>query len=310
VSPVPDLQALLTILFNVVLPVFLIAGIGFAGRRYLKLDPQPIARLALYLLVPALLFQTLLTAKLEAEEVTRIGAFAIILTIALVALGMISARALGAGRAEAAGLTMAMTFINAANYGLPVNLFAFGQDGFDRAAVFVVFENILTYTVGVFVAARGHLPWGRALGSVLRMPVLWAAIAAIAIRVTNLDLPLPVQRASSLLSGAAIPVVILLLGLQIAGMRVRRLNPRVFGAVAARLVVSPLLGLALVALLSPAPLTAKVLVLESAMPTAVNATLIATEFNAEPDLVSTAALFSTVLSIITVTAWVAYLQSI
>ena len=309
-TPVPDVQALAAILFNVVLPVFLIAGIGFAGRRFLKLDPQPIARLALYLLVPALLFQTLLTARLEAEEISRIGAFAILLTIILVAVGMISARALGAGRAEAAGLTLAMTFINAANYGLPVNLFAFGQEGFDRAAVFVVFENILTYTVGVFVAARGHMPWGRALGSVLSMPVLWAAIAAVTIRVTGVDLPVPVQRASVLLSGAAVPVVILLLGLQIAGMRVRRINGRVFAAVGTRLVLSPLLGLALVALLSPAPLTAKVLILEAAMPTAVNATLIATEFNAEPDLVSTAALISTAISIVTVTAWVAYLQTL
>jgi predicted permease len=305
----PSVLALGGILLNVVLPVFLIAGIGFIGRRALKLDPQPIARLALYILVPALLFQTLLTTQIQGEEIAQIGAFAIILTVVLVILGGVSARLAGASRPEAAGLTMAITFINAANYGAPVNLFAFGQEGFDRALVFVVFENILTYTVGVFVAARGRMPWGRAMGSVARMPVLWAALAAIALRVTGLELPLPVQRATQVLSGAAIPVVILLLGLQIAGMRLRRLGARVFGAVGARLLVSPLIGLGLVALLAPAPLTAKVLVLEAAMPTAVNATLIASEFDAEPELVSSAALLGTALSLLTVTAWVAFLQS-
>src|SRR5205085_1779549 len=120
------------------------------GRRFLALDPGPIARVALYLLVPSLLFQTLISTKIEGGEIARIGGFAIILTAILVALGGITCRMLGANRRQAAGLTMALAFINAANYGLPVNLFAFGQDGFDRAAVFVVFQNVLTYTVGVF----------------------------------------------------------------------------------------------------------------------------------------------------------------
>lgn len=305
-----DLAALAVILVNVVLPVFIIAGVGFLVRRLLNLDPQPIARLALYLLVPMLLFQTLLTTRIEAEEIARIGVYTVLLTFLLVALGAVFARILGATRAETAGLTMAISFVNAANYGLPVNLFAFGQEGFDRAAVFVVFQNFLTYTVGVFVAARGHLPWGHALRTVGRMPVLWAAAAAVAIRLAGIELPLPVQRASSLLAGAAIPTVILLLGLQVAGMRVRRLGTPALGAVGARLLISPAIGLALVALLGPSPLTAKVLVLEAAMPTAVNATLIASEFKAEPELVSTVALVSTAVSLITVTAWVAYLQTL
>ena len=203
-----------------------------------------------------------------------------------------------------------MTFANAANYGLPVNLFAFGQDGFDRAVVFVVFQSVLTYTVGVFVAARGSLPWGRALGAVVRMPVLWAALGALGIRLTGLEVPVTLHRAATLLGGAAIPTVILLLGLQIAGIRVRHIGYWAIAAVGVKLVVSPLIGLALVAVLSPPPLTAKVLVLEAAMPTAVNSTLIAAEFNADPQLVSAAALISTAMSILTVTAWVAYLQTI
>ena len=54
--------------------------------------------------------------------------------------------------------------------------------------------------------------------------------------------------------------------------------------------------------------TAKVLVLEAAMPTSVNATLIASEFDTEPQLVSAVALLTTAISLVTVTGWIAYLR--
>ena len=298
------------ILVDIVLPVFLIAAVGFVGRRVLAIDPQPIARLALYLLVPALLFQTLLNTQLAGAEIARIGTYVVLLTLVLVPLSMLSARWTGATRSQAAGFTLGVAFLNAANYGLPVNLFAFGQDGFDRAAVFVVFENILTYTVGVFVAAGGKLPWRRALATVFRMPVLWGALLALAIRVSGFELPVAVLRATTVLSGGAIPVILILLGMQLASITPRAIGPRAWAAVVGRLVVSPTIGLALTGLLGPSAVTRSVLVLESAMPSAVNATLIAAEFDAEPELVSTIALLTTAISMVTVTGWVAFLRTL
>jgi predicted permease len=93
-------------------------------------------------------------------------------------------------------------------------------------------------------------------------------------------------------------------------MGLKRIPAETFVACALRLLVSPLIGGLLVLLLQPAPLTGKVLVLQSAMPTAVNVAVIATEFDAEPDLVSSIVLLTTGLSLVTVTAWVAYLQSL
>lgn len=305
-----DLAALVPILVNVVLPVFLIAGVGFAGRQALAIDPQPVARLSLYLLLPSLLFQTVLTTQMGREEIGRIGAYVLLLTVVLVGLAALSARAIRTTRSEAAGLTVAITLMNAANYGLPVTLFAFGQDGFDRAVVFVIAQNIFTFNVAVFVAARGRLPWGQALTSVFRMPVLWATALALLIRFSGFSLPLPIERAVAVLSAAAIPVVILLLGMQVAGMHLRQIGLPTFTAVGSRLVLSPVAGLVLIGLLGPIDLTAKVMVLEAAMPTAVNATLIASEFNAEPQLVSTICLLTTAVSLVTVTGWVAYLQTL
>jgi predicted permease len=307
---VTSLVGLLGTIVNVVLPVFLIAGVGFTARRALAFDPRPVAQLSLYVLVPTLLFQSMLTAKMGGDEIVRIGVYAILLTAILIGVGFATGSILRAGRAETSGLALSITFMNAVNYGLPVNLFVFGQEGFDRAAVFAVFQILLTFSLAVFVAARGRLPWRKALLPVVRMPVLWAAAAGIVLRAAGVELPLPLQRAVTILAGAAVPMVILLLGMQIAGLKARGLRPSAVAATVGRLGVSPAIGLLLVALLAPEPLTAKVLVLEAAMPTSVNVTLLAAEFDADPDLVATVALLTTVASILTVALWVGFLQAL
>ena len=57
-------------------PVFLIAGIGFLIRRTMGLDPRPLNRPALFVFVPSLLFNSLLTTQMSGGEISRIGLFA------------------------------------------------------------------------------------------------------------------------------------------------------------------------------------------------------------------------------------------
>jgi predicted permease len=279
-------------------------------RKALDLDPRPITRLALYVFVPSLLFNSLLKTEIGGAEVTRIAVYAILLTLLLIGIGALGSRLLGVNRSEATGLTLSIAFMNTANYGIPVTLFAFGQEGFDRAVIFASFSAILTFTLAVFVAARGTLGWRQALLPMARIPVMWVAIIALVLRLLDVQLPAVMDRAVTLLSGGAVPIVILLLGIQVAGLRLKEMRMPVIAACVARLVVSPLIGLALLALLQPTELTAHVLVLQSAMPTAVNVTLLASEFDAEPDLVSSIALLTTAFSVVTVTCWVAYLQGL
>jgi predicted permease len=99
-----------------------------------------------------------------------------------------------------------------------------------------------------------------------------------------------------------------MLGMQMATLRPQRIGRSVLVAAVGRLGLAPAIGLLLVALLSPEPLTAKVLVLEAAMPTSVNVTLLATEFDTEPDLVATVAVLTTLASILTISLWVMILQ--
>lgn len=298
------LQALL----NNVLPVFLMAGSGMAARRLLAIDVKQVARTAMYILSPALAFDSIYRTRIGGGELAKISLFMVLLVLIMVAITALAGRVLGWHRRLTSAAALGAAFPNVANYGLPVILFTWGEAGFERAAVAVVWGAFLMYSAGTFIAARGRQGWRASARAVCKMPLVWAALAASALRLTGLTLPEPIARAVHTLGTGAVPLVVVLLGMQVAGIRLRGARLQIAAATALRLVVAPLVGLGLVALLRPDPLTGKVLILEAAMPAAVNTLLIALELDAEPDLVSGVALVSTVASLLTVSAWVWYLQ--
>jgi len=304
-----DVASLAGTLIDVVLPVFLIAALGFIARRTVHVEPGPLNRISLYILVPGLLFNTLITTQMGGDEIARIGVFVVVLTAMLIAMAFILSRVLHSSRGQTSALMLAITFSNAANYGIPVNLFAFGEDGFDRAVVYAAFQMILTFTIALPIAAGGSRPWREAVGSALRLPFLWTAIAALLIRSLGIALPAAITRTTGLLAAGAIPAVILLLGMHIAAMHLRRIGLATSIACISRLLISPVIAIGLSRLVGAPAITSRVLILESAMPTAVNATLIAAEYDTEPQLVSAVTLITTVLSLITVTGWVGFLRA-
>lgn len=295
-------------LVNTVLPVFILAGLGFIARAYLKAEVRDTSKLTIYIMTPGLIMNSILTSKLSANEVGKILGYELLLTAVLIALTYAVVRGLGWKPSERSAALLSTSFMNCANYGLPVVLLAFGQEGFDRAAIFVVLQSLLMYSVAVYIAASGHMDWRQAVRAVFRMPLVWSALFATAVRVTGISLPGFIMKPIGLLADGAVVVVVLLLGMQVASIALKGSWGKIGISSLLRLVVSPLLGLGLVALFKPDPLTGKVLVLESAMPAAVNTMLLAVEFGTEPDLVSGTTLVSTLLSVVSVSFWVWFLQ--
>lgn len=298
---------LLQAMINTVMPVFILVGLGWIARRVLKIDVKEPARLSVYLLAPGLIANSILNARLVAAELGKIIAFGLLLTALMILITLALGRLMGWSPVGRSAAVLSTSFMNAANYGLPVMMFAFGQAGFDRAAVFVVLESLLMYTVAVFFAARGKLHWRDALTAVFKLPMVWAASAALVVRLLGFDMPDTLVKSVGLLANGALSMFVIILGMQVAGIQVRNFSAKVAVPVLLRLVVSPLVALALVTWLKPEPLTANVLVLTAAMPAAVNTTLLAVQFDAEPDQVSAVTLLTTMLSLATVTFWVWYL---
>ncbi len=299
---------LLAIFVQNILPIFIVAGIGFLIVRYLGADVQTLSRVTLYVLTPCLLFDVLVTSDVSADEFGRLTllAFGTILGIGLIA--WLATRALRLDRVMTSAFIVVVMFANGGNYGLPLTLFVFGQEALARATIYFVVSIVLTYTIGIFLASSGRRSLGEALLSVLRIPSIYASAAAIVVILTGVTTPSFLMRPIKLLGDAAIPVMILVLGMQLE-RAAKPANLRLVGlAVGLRLVVSAILGLLLAQFLGLGGAARQAGVLQSAMPVAVVTTILAVEFEVEPAFVTSVVFFSTILSPLTLTPLIALLK--
>jgi hypothetical protein len=192
-------------------------------------------------------------------------------------------------------------FMNAGNYGLSISLLAFGQDGLDKALVFFVSQSVIAGTLAIYIAARSGGAGARALSTVLRQPLIYAAIVPLVLHTLRVPVPEPILRTISLLGDASIPLMLLVLGIQLAGGWSISDAPALGTAVVLRLIISALVGAGIATLIGMDSLTRNVMIVQSAMPTAVYTIILATEFGARPRFVTSAVATSTLLSIGTVT---------
>ena len=299
---------LLAIFVQNILPIFIVVGIGFLTVRYLGADVRTLSRVTLHVLAPCMIFDVLVTSNVSAGELVRLTLLALGTTLGMGLIAWLLTRALRLDRVMTSAFMVVVMFANGGNYGLPLTLFVFGQEALACATIYFVVGVILTYTVGIFLASSGRRSLGEALLSVLRIPSIYAAAAAVVVILTGVATPSFLMRPIKLLGDAAIPVMILVLGMQLE----RAVKPdglRLVGlAVGLRLVVSALLGLLLAQFLGLSGTARQAGVLQSAMPVAVVTTILAVEFEVEPAFVTSVVFLSTILSPLTLTPLIALLK--
>jgi predicted permease len=299
---------MLTIFVNVVLPVFVVAGLGYLLKRRLDLQVAPLNQTVLYVLMPAFIFTSLLPVNFRSEEPLRITAFAFLLAIVMLLIGFAVARAMRLDRPAANALALTAALPNLGNYGLSVVLLAFGQPGLAAGTLLLAVQMLYGLALAVFIASSGSAPLGRAVAAVLRQPVIYAVAAALALNLANVMPPEFVMSALTLPSQAAIPVMLIVLGMNVAGTSGVEQPGLVSIAVFVRLVVGTLVGWLLAVVLGIEGVARDVMIVGAAMPTAVFTILTATQFDARPKFVSDVVVASTLVSIVTVTVVLALLS--
>jgi len=300
---------LLGIMFNVITPVFLVIGMGVVIGRRFRPDPRAISVLLIYLFVPALAFDGIAHSDLTGAELVGIAGAAagIALLMALIGLGV--SRALRFERRLASAFLISVIMMNAANYGIPLNRFAFGPSGEQRAIIYYVMSVVVGATLGIFFASRGTASVRGALLNVLRVPISYAAVAGLLVNLAGWQIPLPLERGIGILAQGAVPGMLALLGLQLAHTRALcgRWVPIALAS-GMRLVLAPLLAIPLALALGLTGVTFQVAVVSSSMPTAVMANALATQFGSDAEFTAAVTLVSTLASVLTLSVLLALLM--
>jgi hypothetical protein len=303
------MNLLLAILADDILPIFVVASVGFLLARRLHVDVKTLSRVTFNALAPCLVFNLLVTSQVSASEFGRIVAFTILLVAAIGTVARLVAIPFRLDRPALAAFLIVVMFSNAGNYGLSVVLFAFGRDVVARAAVYFVTSALLMYTFGSVLASSGRVGVKAALHGLLRVPALWGLVAAAVVIWTGVTLPTAIARPVELLSAAAIPSMLLVLGMQFEKGAWPERPGLVAAAAVLALVVSPLLGFLLARLLGLEGIARQAVIVESAMPSAVITTILALEFDVAPRFVTSVVVVTTLASPVTVSLLIAVLQS-
>jgi malate permease and related proteins len=301
------LSYLLELFLNNLLPIFIIAGAGYLLGRWLFIDLRTLSQVVFYIFSPCLVFTLITGNRLNEGEILQMMGFATVIVILIGLLTWLIGKALRLERRMIMAMVLAAMFMNAGNYGLSVNLFAFGQEGLAQATLYFVAMGILTYTVGIMVASLGAASLRQSFMGLLRVPVVYGLALAFLFVRFDWVLPVPIDRAVVLLGNATVPTLLVLLGLQIRRVEWKNHIPAVAAVTGIRLLVSPLLAIGLSGLFGLQGVARQAGIMESAMPTAVMVTILANEYDIEPGFISTVVFASTLLSPLTITPLLAYL---
>ena len=290
------------------LPIFVIAGAGFALARWLNASAVTLTHVVFYALLPCFAFRLLVTSVATGRQFGMMVLLAVLVMLAMAVAGALLSLVLRLSRAESTVLLLVVMFSNGGNYGLPVVSFAFGEEALSYGTVFFLTGSVLTNTVGAFLAAAGRRSLRTAAASVLKMPAIYGMAAAGIVLATGIPMPTPLLRPVTMLSDAALPLMILVLGMQLERASAPKRPALVAAAVCVSLLVAPLVALGLTSLLQVTGAARQAVVVLSSMPVAVATTILAVEFDASPDFVTSAVFLSTLLSPITLTPLISYLR--
>lgn len=291
---------ILTVLTQNILPIFVVAAFGFALQRWVGLEKRPLSTIVLNILSPCLVFSSLVGSQLPGEELVDLALFTVLNVLLMGGIAYLAARLLRLNRGQTIALLVVTMFVNGGNYGLTLNQLRYGDPGLARAVVYYTTSTVMLYTIGIFISSMGEMPWRVALQRLLRFPAVHAAVLAIIVYSFNIQLPAPLLRGIEVAGEGAIPVMLLVLGMQMADLKTVASLRFAVPAVGLRLVIGPLIGLLVATLLGLTGLGRSTAIIEASMPPAVFNIILATEFDLEPSAVTSIVLLTTLISPITI----------
>jgi hypothetical protein len=195
-----------------------------------------------------------------------------------------------------------MMFVNSGNMGLPLALLAFGESMLPAAVVLFLLENLLHFTLGVRMLDRRA-----SLLALLRIPMIQATLAGLAVALLGLRVPGPLAVAVEMLGQVAIPLMLFALGVRLKDANLEHWRIGLLGAL-----LRPLSGLAVALAVLPwlglTEAQAQLLLLFAVLPPAVLNYMIAERYAQEPALVASIVIWGNLASagvIPVILAWMA-----
>ena len=286
-------------LLSIVAPVYLCIGVGFVWRRLGRpVDNNLLADLIMNVGAPCLIFSNLVGQDVDAGSVGMLVLAALLAHASFAVVGLFALKLL---RIPTRTFLAPIIFPNTGNMGLPILLYAFGEEGLALGVVFFTISATTNFTIGLGLWS-GH----SSLRQLYRTPLVYGTLFAIA--AVWLDLPVPswLMRTTGSLGNITIPLMQFALGVSLAELKLKSLTRTPIVAVL-RFAIGLGVGVGLAAALGLEGTVRGVFIIDCAMPVAVINYLFAARYNRSPQEVASVVVLSTTLTFVTLPLLLAWL---
>jgi malate permease and related proteins len=279
-------------LFAIMAPTLVGTLIGWAwGKRGGDYPAEFVSKIVMTIGTPCLIISAMDKVTLSSSVMSQVAlAFFLVMAVS----GILGFVYLTLRQQNIQAFLPLFIFPNTGNMGLPLCLFAFGQDGLALALGCFMAMLMAQFTIGLAIVEPTKGNFFKRCGGLLSQPVVIAMVISTCFLFWDISLPRWMANTCNLLGGLAIPLMIVALGVSLANFRVKYWSRallfsimRILGGASLGWMVTQLLGIDGVA--------ADVVILQSAMPMAVMNYMLALKYNHQPDEVAASVLVSTLL---------------
>jgi predicted permease len=188
-----------------------------------------------------------------------------------------------------------MILPNTGNMGIPICLFAYGTEGLGVASAIASVIILFHFTLGVFLAQKKF-----SFDVVLKSPPVYAIIISVLFLYFNLDVPVFLENTTFLLTYATIFLVLMSLGIALTRFKFSLKDSIILAL--GRVILGPIICILIINKFDLNGFAAGVLLIQSAMPSAVLNYLVGSMYSPKKivDSIASTIVTSTLMSFITI----------
>lgn len=209
------------------LGIYLFIAVGFGAKWTFKekIDDRTITLLSVYFLQIFLTFWGLLKRPIDTNLLLAPSVYLAITLMALLLMIPLS-RLFFSDTKERSIATVAALIGNTGNLGIPLGIAMFGEQSVPHMTLINLVNVFVVYTIGVFYYSRGEFSVRDSLLNILKLPVLWAAMVAIALNLIGYHPSEAVDKTLMMGAYASMTMQLVLFGIYLYGIKLGELNAK------------------------------------------------------------------------------------
>ena len=280
-------------IFEVIFPVFFVIGVGYyLGKKNPKFDTNFITVFAGNIGTPAMIFYTVTTTGITLNIFIHYFVYALLMIGGFALIGLILLFLL---RKDLSMELPPLILPNTGNMGIPICLFAYGTDGLGIASAVASVIILFHFTLGIFLAKKKF-----SLDVVIKSPPVYAIIISVLFLFFKIQTPLFLENTTFLLTYATIFLVLMSLGIALTKLKFSLKDSILLSL--CRVILGPIIAFIIIYYFNLSGFAAGVLLIQSAMPSAILNYLVGSMYSPKKivDSIASTIVVSTIISFFTI----------